>query len=317
MEKKSPGVTDALAEAVANYATEFAPYFSKGSVTRAIADKDPSVIAKNAILPRSNSGKEVDTINRTLELIGDNKPLQKQVAHAHLNGLIDEASRGKDFRETFIKGWERYTNPSGNNNAVLRKAYGKEYDSVNSLVNQFKSSKPKDFDDVAESLISGINKRETANQLGIKEALREEAAVTRGATQEAKETIKFANKARDLDIKLAKKKIEDDVRSFVGDRAVYVDGKIVPKGNYSGGKFIGQLYMTEAALQAATGAGGALAKATMGGGLILSRVALNKFLASERGIGLLKAAIRNTPGTTQAAATARIIQNFLREGEEE
>ena len=299
IEAAIPGITGEIAAVDARYAKEFVPYFGKQSVTRAIADQDPSRIAQAAIRPRSDP-KAVEKITRTMELV-DDPALRKEISHAHLNGLIDEASRGDNFRQAFVKGWERYTNPSGNNNKVLRSAYGEDYDSVNAVVNQIKNAKVGDLDKTVKDIVKAGESRlkklpqeadiEAALTRSLKQARREETAATT-----------LAKKTRDLDIKATKQRIEKDVEKLLGGPTNRVATRL---------QSIGSGVLVSGSLRGNTHT------ISVGGLLIMGAKAAGKLLETTRGRSVFKAILRGTPGTTQAAANARIASSLLNAKENE
>lgn len=272
MDEVAPGSVAKLNAADRYYATDFAPYFSKGAITRAIADRDPSAIARNAIRPPSQSGKEVQTIDRVIELVGKDSPLHQDIARAHFGGLIDEASKAKDFRDGLIKAWDKYTNPRGNENEVLRKAYGKDYQNYEALVQQFR----------------------TAKSLDLKSAVKDAFNQGKSQLQQAGVTAEAQKKAIEAN---AKAQIEK------------VMGKPLDPG---AGRMFGALLITEGLVHSALG------NATRGGmeimsgvGVIISRSALMKASQYTQGRSIIKALLRAAPGSNQAFANARLMQNFL------
>jgi hypothetical protein len=290
MEEKSPGVGEALSEADRYYATNYSPYFSKGSPTRAIADRDPAGIAKAIVLPNTNKNA-VSTIERAQELLGNNTNLKTQVAHAHLNELIDEASKSKDFGSGIVRAWDRFTHPSGDNNKVLRLAYGDEYKDVNSLINQFRTVKGRDLSSVAEA----VTKQGVAEG---KVLASESAAYKEGIAKNAQAQIEKA-----LGVKKDQTAVEKLVGKEPGARL----------HNYEAGKFIGPLLITEGAIHSALGnpvLGGA--QVLSGIGVMISRSTLGKLMQFKQGRSLIKAALRSVPGSSQAFATSRAIQTLAK-----
>lgn len=259
------------------YKDEFVPYFSKGSVTRAVAEGAPETVVGSIFRPSSDK-KAVEKMTRAMELIGDNPEQKAAVGKSFMNKLIEDSFddgvfSGKKFGTT----WNKYANPTGNNDKVLRLGLGDElYKDGKSIVNQLQASKAKTIDDVAKELTASFR-------------------------QSGKQQIA----SDDLAFKATKQKLETQIKDLMG-----------PNISYQGGRFIGQLYMVESLFDFATkGAGAGGMKLLMGAGLLASRSAVNKLVATKRGRSLFKAAMRNAPGTVQASATARQIQNFLQDDE--
>lgn len=271
MDKMRPGTAARLADADRYYSQQFAPYFGSKAIPRAIANRDAATIARTAILPTDKTGKAAQTIDRVSELLAGNESLRSDVAHAHLNGLIDEASKSGDFRSAFVKAWDRYTNPSGNNNYVLRKAYGKEYDDVSSLVNQFRNAKSRDLSQVAAEVVKQGEKE--GKQIGALAA-------------DKKQFIE--------------KKLKEDVERLTGK----------PYSSSSTSMF-GPLLITEGLGHMAMGSPIGVKMIGAGTAVMLTRPALTKLLNAQRGRSSIKALLRSLPGSTQVAANARRIQNIL------
>lgn len=316
IEEVQPGTLDSLAKADSNYAENYVPYFGRRSPTRAIVEKNPAAIAESIILPHSRSGREVDTLNRAFELIGNDPKLKRQVAQAHLNQGIDEASKGKDFREGFTKWWDKYTNPSGNNNKVLRTAYGKEYDDVNAVVNQFKSSKPKDIDGVVATLVGGattkVSEAEKAAKVAMGLAQKESTGAISAAAQGEKAALAGAKESHKAEVAAIRAKLERDIMKFLPESKVEKGLNVVS----GGGNVLSKRIQSIGAGVFVSGAlRGNAHTASVGGIMALGSQAAGTLMNSVRGRSLLKAILRGTPGTVQAAATARMTERFLKEAE--
>jgi len=293
IEKALPGVSGNLDVVNAAYRSEFVPYFGKKSAVRAIADKEPAKIAAAVIQP--NSAKTAaETIQRAVELM-DDPALQARVARSHFGGLLDRAGTSDDFGKALKQEWNKYTNPRGDNNRVLRTAYGREYDSFNSLVNQFANApKTSDIDALVAKMKGGAKGHTEARM----RELTQGAAL---AEKEAGSIIKASRATEKSAVEAIKKQLERDIEKVAGKPGT------VTKRLQS----IGSGVIVSGALR------GNAHTVTVGGALILGAGALAKLASTFKGRDLLKAIARGTPGTAQAAATARIASNLLRKDESE
>ncbi len=262
-------VRSALDVANANYRENFAPYFGKRSVTRAIAEGSPERVATDIIRPNSDKNA-LEKITRAYELVKDPEQ-QAAIAKAHLNSLIDNAAKTDNFGKSLVSGWDRYTNASGNGNKVLRMAYGKDYEDVNSLMNQFRTAKSRDLSSTVDTVVKqGVKEGKIAER----EAVAAKAAI--------------------------EKKAEDEIKSAMGNLHDYSKAGIL----------IGPLFVMEGIIHSAIGSPGGGTRILSGIGLMISRPALQKVMAVKQGRSLVKAALRSVPGSKQAFATARALRTF-------
>ena len=259
----SPDTLSGLEQIGADYIKDFVPYFSKKATTRAIAEGSPERVVDDIIRPATDK-KALEKVTRSFELIED--PAQQEaVRKAFLNKGIEGAFDGTTFKpETFTKWWDKYTNPAGNDNRVLRTALGDKYKDAEEIVNTLRTVKPKEIDSFAQETVKNMSKWTTVKE---------------------KEVIANLKKAE---------------LEFLG-----------AKPGEGAGRYIGQMAAFQGAGSLAMGnPGGAAVKLLAGGALMMARPVMQRFMEFKRGRSLLKAAFRTAPGTTKAAAQARMIKSF-------
>jgi len=306
MNKKQPGVLEDLAAADANYAKEYAPYFGKKSPVRAIADKDPVALAESIFQPHvERSDRAVRTMESARKLLGNDEALTRSTAHAHFNQLIERASKTDDFRKNLVKEWDKYTNVKGDNNRVLRLGYGKEYNDFNAIVNQLKGSKPKDIDAVVEGLVGGAQGGVDTAERAAKAAMGLAASTEKTTLGEIAKSSKATNAA-------IKQRLEHDVMKLLPESKIEKGLNIIQGKENT---FARRLQSIGSGVFVSGAIRGNGHTASVGGLMVLGANGAAKLIESARGRSLLKAILRGTPGTTQAAATARITENFLKEAD--
>jgi hypothetical protein len=260
------------------YREEFVPFFGKKSVTRAIADGSPERVVDNIILP-ANSKKPVETIERAWDLIKD--PAQQEaVRKAFVNKGVENAMVDGAFDAGKFTGWwKKYSDPTGTGDKVLRTVFGKDFEQMHSVVRQLENAKSQPLSEVAAKLTKNYGK--TADD-----------AIKRVDGQ-AKTSIKNAETAQ----KVVQKQLEAKIAELTNTTVGKLEGKVQSIGTgimYSGA--MRRNWFTMA----------------VGGLGIVSAKGVGMLLQSVQGRNLFKAMLRGTPGTAQAAATARQIENFFK-----
>lgn len=276
IEKSAPGTLAKLQNVDARYAKEHAPYFTPHAAPRQIANQSPERIATEIIRPNSDK-KAVDKIEKSFSLLDPKQ--QESVAQAHLRSGIDEASKTADFGKGLVRWWDSHTNVSGNNNKVLRTAYGSQYDDINSTINQFRTAKSRDLSDVVEHVF-----------------------------KQGEREVKLSADTMKLQKEALQKRAQEQIDSALGKEAGH------KPHDYRAGMWMGPLLITEGVIHAAvTGNvahGGA--QVISGIGLMISRRAVESLMMAREGRSALKAIARAAPGTQQAFAASRLVQNALK-----
>ena len=269
------------------YATEHAPYFSKGTVTRAIAEGNPEAVVDAIYRPTASAGgrvgpqsKAIEAMTRARELIKDLKQWDR-VNQAFMNKGLEAATASGEFKASDLtKWWAKYKDPANTNSSVLRKGLGeRQFNEIDGVMKQLGSVKPKGLDDIAKTLTKQL-----------------EAS---GKVQS--ETVRAAQAA-------TRKRLEGEIAKFTGTPVDRIARRF---------ESIGTGVVTTATISGALGSSSALARGVVGGLIILSAKGAAKLLSSVQGRNLFKAMARGAPGTAQASATARQIENLLNKGEEE
>jgi hypothetical protein len=271
------GVRNNLAAVDKQYLDEFVPFFGKKSVTRAIAEGNPENVLDLIIRP-AGSSKSVEKATRAWELMDDAG--RESARKAFVNqGLETAMSDGAFKASNFTKWWDKYSDRSGTGDKVLKTVFGDSYNDMRSVITQLQTSKPKSIDQVAADLTKGFQQA--------------------GAAQ-----TKSAEAAQ----KLMKQRLEKEINELMPERSgARVSQRLesIGSGIIAGG--------TVASLIGH----GAWGRIVAGGILILTAKGVGGLLASAKGRNIFKAMARSTPGTSQAAATARQAQNLLQNLEEE
>jgi len=256
------------------YKKEFVPYFSKGSVTRAISEKDPSAVVDMIFQPTVKGGRIGSTnraeeaVTRAQELIKDPKQWEG-VKRAFTNKLIENAMEGGVLnQQKLVKEWGKYLDPAGSNNAVLRKGLGEaDFRSMQSTINQLQRSTPQGIDAYAKDLVKGLEKQGKVST----------------------ETVLAAQK-------LTEKRLVEKIARETGSSTEMVTNRLQSIGS---GVFVSGLLRGNTAIT------------LEGAGLVVGSKALATVLGSMRGRNAFKALLRAAPGTSQRAAHARIIQQVI------
>jgi len=255
------------------YKKEFVPYFSKGSATRAISEKDPSAVVDMIFQPTVKGGR-IGSTSRTEETISRAQELLPgaewdKVKKAFTNKLIENAMEGGVLnQQKLVKEWGKYLDPAGSNNAVLRKGLGEaDFRSMQSTINQLQRSTPQGIDAYAKDLVKGLEKQGKVST----------------------ETVLAAQKT-------VEKRLVEKIARETGSSTEMVTNRLQSIGS---GVFVSGLLRGNTAIT------------LEGAGLVVGSKALATVLGSMRGRNAFKALLRAAPGTSQRAAHARIIQQVI------
>ena len=310
------GITDDIPSAIANrlgkvdkqYLDEFVPLFSKKSVTRAIAEGSPQSVVDSIIRPVSDK-KSVEKVQRAWELMDDGG--REATKKAFVNKGVESAFTDKGFDTgKFTEWWRKHSDVTGTGDKVLKTVFGAEYGDMKSVVNQLQSARRMSLDEVATELTKGFAKQgDEAVRSIIKEGKRAGEALREGISQrlalgkQQEKAAGVAVKSEEVAQKLMKQKLEKQINDLVGPGG----GQRIAQRFESIGSGIAVGGGMSTLLGSSTGG-----VRTLGGGLLVfSAKALGRLVQTTRGRSLYKAVLRGTPGTSQAAATARQVQNFL------
>ena len=296
-----------LKDADSFYATEYAPYFSRNSGVRAIAEGDANTIVDKLIKPTiSSSGRALDNKAEEIalkakSLMSDNPRLQEDVAKTFMAKGIDKAFESGVFNpKALVKYWDTYAAPRVNDNMVLKTFLRGRYKDTEDIITTLRNVKASSIDEVAENMVKTLNVS-TATKAKKLDDIIQGAVKGETGVKATGQDIAATRRATKVKVTEIKKQMEADIEKLLGKAP----------GESGAGQFIGQLYLAEAGAHLATGnLPAAGAKAIRGTLLVMARAGFTKMMAFKRGRSLLRAAMRTTPGTVKAAAQARLIQDF-------
>jgi hypothetical protein len=316
--KGSTSVAEDLFTADARVAKEHAPYYSRGSVTRAIAEGKPETVVDAIFRPTvSESGRVLknnapEAMSRARELITDPKQWDN-VRKAFTNKLIQGSFKDGIFDPNkFAKNWSRYLDPANTNNVVLRTGLGEEmFRDMQTTIRQLQHAKVYSFDDMVREQTKGLR------QFGERaaEGVRARAGVEReGLVRELRQTGQAgARRGRELSQeisteKLAQKQIarqlEDDVTRWMGSKGWEDTSKRL--------RGIGAGIFASGAVSAD------ITRMGRGGWIAVSADLVAKLLQTQKGRNWLRTLARSTPGAANNAALYRqgtVLANQAREEE--
>ena len=277
------GIAQKLFSTDARYATEHAPYFTQGTVTRAIGTGKAEAVVDSIYRPTiSASGKTgsntkaLEAITRAREVITDPQEWQK-INKAFINKGIEFASDGDALDpKKMVQWWKSYKDVAGTNNEVLRKGLGEQsFREIDSVFTQLDRAPKKTLDGLAKDLVHSFEGR-------AKEATAIETA----------------------HIKATRAALEKQIGDLMGTKV----GKITDKL-----QSIGAGVFTSGTI----GDGPTSARAVKGGVIVMTAKAVGTLLETTRGRSLLKAVMRGTPNMAQRAATARQIERLANATQQE
>jgi hypothetical protein len=320
----APDKLDALEAAGSRYVQEYVPFFSKKSVTRAIAEGSPETVLDQIIKPtvsaqgRVLKNKAVESAERGMALLDDAG--KEQVSSTFIKrGFESNFKEGSFDKQGLVKWWDSYADPSNTGNKVLKTALGEKYKDMEQAVEAFRSNKPKQLADVAAQVAKASEKQVTSQTAGIEKLASNKKATLQDFLEEApklnQQGLQNANKEIE-GIRKATAAKQEAIRAKLKADIEEITGK--PYDGAHGGAFTGSLFITEGVLEGATGnVGRALWKISAGGLLLISRAATAKLLNAKRGVSVFRTLATKAPGTAPAAAAARIAGNILSQTDDE
>lgn len=263
------------------YATEHAPYFSKGAITRSIAEKDPTTIVDALYRPTVGAGgrvapnsRAVEAMTRAKEVITDPKQWDA-INQAFLNKGIESAMEGGQLNQKgFVKWWQRYADPANTDSKVLRMGLGdKTFNDIQATVNQMQRTTPQTIDQYAKQL---------------NRSLEEQGRVSAATVQAAQ--------------RLTRDRLVARIAQATGASTEQVTNRLQSIGS---GVFVSGVMR------------GATATMLEGAGIVMGSKALAAVLGSVRGRNPLKALLRSAPGTAERASAARRLKAFIDDSQQQ
>lgn len=210
-------------------------------------------------------------------------------------------------KDRFLKWWDTYSD-TREGRQILRNGLEGDFKDFKAVVHVFKTTKPKTLEAAAAETITALESRAGKAITGIEKQRLERLGTLEGQIKEGDKLIADIQKrsfeqqagitaSRDNKIKALQKEITIELKKL----------GVGKPSELKHGMFIGQVGLVH-------GVATVNPPVALAGGLImLSAPHVVKLMNSLRGIQLYRNAIRTVPGTTQASAQARLIQNFLQE----
>lgn len=332
---KGASVNALFSEISKDYRRDVVPFFLRGSLPRELIERvreDAQEVVHGIIQP-ANAKQRVEAVTRGYGIIKDQADRDLLTAAWWRSG-IDEAGKTGEFNpKDFVKWFTSYIDPE-TENAVLKTALGSKFRPTMDFMSELRRSTQGKFDEVADEAIinilkrRGVQSKETlsalgATQKGIKTqqaaAAKESEGILRAAqrsikgqrvavSQESKAQIKDIIATRNATVAQLRSEFDKAVESLgggakIGERAGWWMGPLMVLGG------VGRL----ASGQVGAGVRG------IGGGVIevMAHGTMIKLLNTVKGAEILRLLARATPGSVEALAAARTLENLARNLPEE
>lgn len=222
-------------------------------------------------IPPKGAPNRVEQAERARQLV-DNPD---QITRSFLNQGVSEAEKAQaGFAKGYVKWWDKYAD-SKTGDKVLKTWLGDDYKHHKDIVDRFRIAKPKTAEKAFSDTIAEIDKQ----------------SQKRG---------QFALKNRDDAIEQLRSQTAHQIKEITGE-------KMDPKRIKNYGMFL----LIEGAVSGIIGSPTGAYRAIVGGLMVMTPNAVAKMINIPGGAQLVRRGLRAVPGTEQAAATARQIQNFL------
>ncbi len=305
----NPGITKRLAAVDKAYATEHAPFFSYGAPAREAAEEGVAGIV-NRLIPKASDADRVEKLS-ALKILDDKAPVQK----SWINQGVFEADKTGDFGKGLVSYWDKYSEPG---DKVLKALLDDQYVHYKDIVTRLRTVKAKNINKTLDETLTEIEKRTGAGIKGIDEAQIKRMKSLQGLLEEGE---KFKTTLFDRTLKKTEQITSDRERAIaklrkdIDKEVLKITGKpISPDRIKNYGQMItiaGVGFSFAGAVQFG------VPKIITGGLMTLYPEQIARMLENVRGTQLIRRAIRTVPGTSQAAANARQIQNYFRELDKE
>ena len=214
-------------------------------------------------------------------------------------------------KDRFLRWWDTYMeNPEGRQ--ILRNGLEGDFEDFQNVVKVFKTTQPKTLESTAAETIRALEKRASKSLKGIEKQKLERLGTLEKQLSEGEDLISGIQKrafARQEDITATR-----DNRIKALQKEITIELKKLGVGKPSElkhGMFVGQVALVH-------GVSTLNPPVAITGGLVmLAAPHIVKLMNSARGLQLFNRALRTVPGTVQASAQARLIQNFLQKEDSE
>jgi len=274
----SPETALKFANVTDDYAKQFIPLFGSKAIPQRIINQvreDPANIVGQIIQP-AQAPRRKEAITRGFQILKNPKD-RELLTGAWFRGGIDEASKSGQFQPAqFIKWWDKYVDPK-TNDFVLKTALGERYKPVKGFVDELREAKQVNFNKVADEAVTNILKR-------------------RG------ERIAGATATKDAQIKQITKELEDALKEIAPNQ-------LSPNSLH----YLGPITIVSGASTIALGAPAAgIAQIGFGVFEVINHQTFIGLINSLKGAQFLVKAARTVPGTVQAVAAVRALDNFAK-----
>jgi len=309
----SPAIKAKLGVISNDYRRDFVGLFSAKAFPQKLVERvreDAQEIV-GAIIQPAKSPRRVEAITTSFKVIKD--PADRQLlTGAWFRGGIDEAAKTGEFQpKDFIKWWESYLDPK-TDNLVLRTALGEKFKPTNDFVRELRRATQGKFDEVADEGISNILKTRAAQSKGEEGILRAAQKVISGkrvqVSKESEGLIGEVIKTRDASLKQLRDEFDKAVTALGGSTEIPARA----------GWWMGPLMVLSGVGRVVTGAVGP-GMIGIGGGVIevMGHATMIKMLNTLKGGQLMRRFARSVPGSVEALALARELENIARNLPEE
>jgi len=293
----SGSLSKRYAAANQKYKEEYVPYFSKGSVTREIAQGTPERVIDSIYRPTvSASGKvldnkSVESITRARELIKDPAQWEKMNKSFMNKGIEQAMENGAYNPDKHIKWWASYKDPTNTGNEVLRKGLGETaFKDIDAVFSQLGNSKRRSIDDFAKATIANYQKQGKVLQKGEQNRLKEELA---GLGKQIK--------AEQTNLKTSVNSIEKQINETLG----------TPRRVAQRLESIGSGVFTTGVLSTAMGSPSGVKRSLGGLAIALGARELGVLISSVQGRNPLKALLRSAPGSLEGIKAVKAVHAVL------
>lgn len=290
-------ITNKLAATDAAYADQHTPFFGSRSEIRKAFDKGPESVV-DTLIPKARDTDRVAKLGR-LQTFLDNPDQQKAVGEAFIKNMVDDATSAAgdlNLRRVVSK-WGQYADPR-TGDKVLKGVLGDRYREMQQLVASSSAMKPKSVADTIKSMTSGVEADAAGKMKTLEGLLGKADTVIEGARVPGKVGSIEATRRAKIEV------IDKEVA-----------GKLAKMGvkpiSDEAGALVGSAAMLHGAVGMFMGSPAAIPQIATGGLIFLGAPAVLKLMAKARGLELLRKSVRAAPGSTAAAANARIIKRYL------
>lgn len=280
--KADPDLFKSLQATDEAYRKEFIARFGpQAPIEKAGRGSAESVV--DQLIPKASDKNRVDKITQTMKTITDPEE-RLNLRKSWVNVGVEKAAAGEDFGKGLVRYWDTYADPAKTGNKVLREVLGEQYNDFRDVVQVLRTREPK----------------------SITQAVKDAVIQGEPAIPQSLKDVEFIRRTK---IKQIEKQALEQIEALTGNKkAANLADRI---------KNYGMFLMVEGGVSATVGSPTGTLRALAGGLMIMTPGIIAKLIRLPTGLQLFRRGVRAVPGTSQAAATARQIQNFLQKEEQE